>query len=271
MEKYFNFGSANIYYSVAGNGETIVLIHGFAEDGTIWNEQVPFLEKHCRLIVPDLPGSGQSQMLPANAGIEDYAECLNALLEHEGVDKCIVLGHSMGGYITLALAEAYKDKLSGFGFIHSTAFADNEEKKATRKKGIRFIEEHGAYTFIKNTTPNLFSNNFKNAHLNVVQSLIEKGNNFKKEALIQYYEAMMNRPDRTQALANSEVPVLFVIGSEDVAAPLQDLLQQVHLPKIAHIYILEEVGHMSMLEKPEKLNKHILEFINSVNALSIGR
>jgi pimeloyl-ACP methyl ester carboxylesterase len=241
-----------------------VLLHGFAEDGTIWDEQVLFLQQHCQLIVPDLPGSGKSALLEKeNATIEDYAACINALLEKENVRRCIMLGHSMGGYITLAFAAMFPGKLAAFGFVHSTAFADSEEKKNTRKKAIQFIQEHGVYPFLKNSTPNLFAGKYKKEHPQRVADLIEHGKKFSKEALIQYYTAMINRPDRTAVLEKSNVPVLFIIGSEDAAAPLDDLMKQVHLPKVSYIHVLYDVGHMSMWEKPAELNNDLLKFINS--------
>jgi pimeloyl-ACP methyl ester carboxylesterase len=262
MEKKFQYQNSSISYSTYGNGKPVVLLHGFAEDSTIWNKQVDFLEKHCRLIVPDLPGSGRSELLQgANVAIENFAECIDALLENESIDHCMLLSHSMGGYITLAFAEKYPEKVSGFGLINSTALSDSDEKKETRKKGITMMEEYGVFPFIKNTTPNLFSAKFKQEHVEVIDALIEEGKKFTTEALVQYYNAMMNRPDRTEVLKTSKVPVLFVVGSEDVAALLNDLLEQVHLPKISHIQIMEEVGHMSMIEAPEQLNKYLLEFI----------
>jgi pimeloyl-ACP methyl ester carboxylesterase len=262
MEKRFEYKGSNIYYHVYGNGKPVVLLHGFAEDNTIWNEQVSSLEAHCLLIVPDLPGSGRSPLLAKeDAGIEDYAEVVHALLEIENIEKCILLGHSMGGYITLTFAEKYPDRLTAFGLVHSTGFEDNEEKKNTRRKAIGLIEEYGVYRFLKNTNQNLFSETYKKEHPERVNDLIEQGRKFTKEALIQYYTAMINRPDRTGVLERSEVPVLFVIGSEDVAAPLDDLLKQIHLPKVSYIHIIKDVGHMSMWEKPSELNNHLLQFI----------
>jgi len=263
MQKQFQYKSTNISYNIHGKGKAVVLIHGFAEDSEVWNEQVNFLQKNCQLIIPDLPGSGKSGFLSEeNAVIEDYAKIINALLENEQINNCIMIGHSMGGYVTLAFADLFPGKLNGFGFVHSTAFADDEKKKEARAKGIKFIEEHGVYSFLKNTTPNLFAQKFKDEQPEKISELIEKGKLFTKEALIQYYRIMINRPDRTNVLTNSNVPVLFVIGTEDVAAPMQDLLQQVHLPKVSDIHIIKEAGHMSMLEKPLELNEKLLQFIN---------
>lgn len=266
MEKKFQYLDTEIYYKVTGSGQPVVLLHGFAEDNNIWHEQINFLQDYCRLIIPDLTGSGKSGMLQKNdVTIEDYAISVNALLINENIDRCILLGHSMGGYITLAFAEMYPEKLHAFGFVHSTAFADNEEKISSRKKGIKMMEEYGVFPFLKNTTPNLFSENYKKQHLERVSQLIEQGKNFTKEALIQYYSAMMKRPDRTEVLKKSNVPVLFIMGSEDKAALLDDLLQQVHLPTVSYIHIIEECGHMGIWEKAEELNNYLLGFINNVS------
>jgi pimeloyl-ACP methyl ester carboxylesterase len=264
MEKKFQYVTSEVCYKVVGKGEPVVLLHGFAEDGNIWSKQMDFLQEHCQLIIPDLPGSGKSEMLNEGGAIENYAHFVNAVLLNEHIEKCVLLGHSMGGYITLAFADLYPEKLRGFGFIHSTAFADNEEKKLTRQKGIKMIEEYGVFPFLKNTTPNLFSDNYKKQHPEKVSELIEQGKNFSKEVLLNYYTVMMNRPDRTGALRRSNVPVLFIIGSEDKAVPLNDMLKQVHLPRISYVHILNNVGHMGMWEEPQKSNNYILEFIREV-------
>jgi pimeloyl-ACP methyl ester carboxylesterase len=151
--------------------------------------------------------------------------------------------------------------LSAFGLIHSTASADTEEKKQSRQQGIKLINEYGAFSFLKNTIPNLYSANFKKNHPEIIDEVINQSRSFSKDALIQYYSAMMNRTDKSKVLEESSVPVLFVIGKEDVAAPLDIVIHQVHLPKISHIHILDNVAHTSMLEAPVELVKIIEEFI----------
>ena len=274
MQKTVIYKNASISYRTEGKGKPIVLLHGFGEDSHIFDQQIDFLKDHCFLIIPDLPGTGKSALLvsdnqlpatgnlePATISIEDYADCIKALLEEEKINKCILLGHSMGGYITLAFAEKYPESLSRFGLIHSSAFADNEEKKRNRQRGIDLMEQYGAYSFLKNTIPNLFSQQFKEAFPAKLESLIEASKQFSTEACQQYYRAMMNRPDRTSVLKGNPLPVLFVIGTEDVAAPLNDLNKQIHLPLCSYIHIIENVGHMSMWEAPELLNSYLLEFI----------
>lgn len=262
MKKLFEYKNATATYKIIGNGKPVVLIHGFAEDSTIFNAQIEFLKNYCLLIVPDLPGSGASATNIQLLSIEDFAHFINALLQQENITECTMLGHSMGGYITLAFAELFPDKLNGFGLIHSSAFADSEEKKLARQKGITMIEEYGSYPFLKNTIPSLFGKKFKEENVEEINELIEAGKSFTAAALQQYYTAMMNRVDRTQVLKNSKNPILFIIGTEDAAIPLNDVLQQTILPNCSYIHLLDGVGHMSMLEATEKLNLHLLHFIN---------
>lgn len=267
MLKNFRYFNTSISYRVEGTGEAVVLLHGFGEDSNIWNEQVTYLKDKYMVIVPDLPGSGKSSMLEGLSQavtLGDYAVCIQALLLHEKIDECFIFGHSMGGYITLSFVELYPNFVKGFGLVHSTAYADTEEKKLNRQKAIEMMEVYGAHAFLKNTIPNLFSSSFKEQHPEVVQRLIDEAQQFSKEACQQYYTAMMNRPDRHLALKNSKVPVLFIAGTEDVAAPVNDVLEQSKLPAISYIHVLDGVGHMGMTEAPEKINQYLEEFVSQL-------
>ncbi|HEY6978547.1 MAG TPA: alpha/beta hydrolase [Chitinophagaceae bacterium] len=267
MQKKFHYNNVNIFYRTEGEGMPVVLLHGIPLDGSVWDEQIDFLKDYCKLIVPDIPGSGKSTFEKQEeqaTTIEYYASCIYALLQHENVNTCLMLGHSMGGYITLAFAEKYLSLLKGFGLIHSTAFADNEERKQRRKKSIETIEQSGSSVFLKDFIPNLFGKKFKSDHPEKIRTLIEKGNIFSKQALEDYFLAMMKRPDRTAILKNSKLPVLLVIGTEDTAAPIKDVLQQAHLSEITYVHILEECGHIGMWEATANLNNAILEFIKDI-------
>ncbi len=263
----FPYRNTNIHYRKTGTGIPVVLLHGFGEDSHIWDLQAAFLEEHCQLIIPDIPGSGLSPALqetpPGKVSIDDYADCIHALLEHENIEQCIMLGHSMGGYITLAFAEKYASRLNKFGLIHATAFADSEEKKLNRTRGIELMQLYGGQQFLRTTIPNLFSAAFKKTSPQSVEALITAASSFSTPALQQYYEAMKNRPDRTWVLQSNLLPVLFVIGTEDVAAPLSDVIRQTHLPLKSYIHVLKGVGHMGMWEATEELNTALLAFIKS--------
>lgn len=260
------YNGSNICYNVYGQGPAVMLIHGFAEDKRIWDRFVPQLAKEFTLIVPDIPGSGQSDMLKGNQiSICDYAEVMHEILKKEKIDSCCIIGHSMGGYISLAFAEKYKNKLTGLGLFHSSAYADDATKIETRRKGIEFIKTNGPLAFLKTSIPGLFADTEKSkAEINL---LIDRAKTFSGEALIQYYEAMIARTDRTHVLKECSFPVLFIMGRHDKAVPFQHSLQQSHLPSISYINIMENSAHMGMYEEKDKSFSALLYFLQSVHVL----
>jgi pimeloyl-ACP methyl ester carboxylesterase len=249
---------------VGGNGKPVLLLHGFGETGDIWHSLATHLLPFYQLWIPDLPGSGGSAgTAPGN--IDDMAAAIYQLIESESIDNLSLIGHSMGGYIALALAEKYPEKLCCYGLFHSTAFADTTEKIAARKKSIEFILEYGPEAFLKQMIPNLFAENFVLAQRPVVDAQMEKSRHFSGETLIAYYEAMMARPDRTRVLVESGLPVLFILGEKDNAAPLPDLLKQSFLPDLSYIHVLENVAHMGMLEAPERCHNIVTDFLEFIH------
>lgn len=256
------FRDALLHYTVTGNGNTVMLVHGFGEDRSIWDGLAEKLSSQYRLIIPDLPGSGESSMLTGDdIGISDYAESLLAILEFEQVKKLTMIGHSMGGYITLAFAEQHPSLLNAFGLFHSSAYADDAEKIATRKKAIEFVQQNGSAAFLKTSIPGMFAN--PEQHQPEVDQLLGNASRFKPEALIQYYHAMIKRPDRTEVLQSFPGPIMFILGTQDKAVPLEAGLKQSHLPAISHIHILDS-GHMGMLEQPENSLLKLTHFLASV-------
>ena len=260
MEKTILYHQKKIFCRIIGSGDPVMLVHGFGENGNVWDKQVEHLKSKYHLIAPDLPGSGRSEMID-DMSMEGMAEVLHTIIHEENIDKCTVIAHSMGGYITLALIESYWNHVNAFGLFHSSAFADTEEKKEARKKGIEFIKQNGAFEFLKTTTPNLFSANSKLQIPNSIDSFINSLKDFTPEALIAYYEAMINRPERTSILKNTKNSVLFIAGELDIAIPLNDVLKQCHLPEKSYFHVLKKSGHMGMMEETEKANRILEEFL----------
>lgn len=259
------FNNKKIFYRVEGEGKPVLLLHGFGEDGNIWNPQIEALKKENSLIIPDLPGSGNSEMLEGNQSINDYAEVVKAIVDQE-INKdekkrfCLV-GHSMGGYITLAFAEKYPGLLNSFGLFHSSAYADNPQKIETRKKAIEFIRKNGAKEFLKTSIPNLFAEKTKQERPELIERLLKIANKIPAEALIQYYEAMIARPDRTSVLRSFSKPILFIIGNHDTAVPMEDSVQQSHLPAVSSIHILQNSGHVGMWEETPLSSVYLCDFL----------
>lgn len=275
-----NFKGSSIYYKVIGEGPLVLLVHGFGETGNVWQGQADVLKSRFRLIIPDLPGSGLSQFVDG-AGVDDYAAAIKLIVDTElGSEtkasssyqtknvssnnnhaKVAMIGHSMGGYITLAFAEKYPGCLNSFGLFHSTALADNEEKIVAREKGIEFIRNNGPYAFIKKSTPNLFTKKFVISHPKKIATLIEEAKHFTEAALVQYYECMISRPDRINVLNSFQEPVLIIAGEQDTNISLQSLLQQCHLPLQSYFTILQQSAHMGMWEEKEKVEGILLDFL----------
>lgn len=263
------FRNKKIYYRIEGRGKPVLLLHGFGEDGNIWNHQIKPLCKDYCLIIPDLPGSGKSEMLKGNGTLEDYAEVIKAITDEsifkEKKEKQFsLIGHSMGGYITLAFAEKYPKLLNSFGLFHSSAFADDEQKKETRRKGIEFIKKNGSEAFLKTAIPNLFSERTKKEKPELLTQLLTISKDISPEVLIQYYEAMILRPDRTSVLKSFSKPILFICGKFDTVVPLEASLKQIQLPTLSFLHILKNSAHVGMWEEDRISSKYLLKFFTEI-------
>ncbi|MEI7585872.1 alpha/beta hydrolase [Runella sp.] len=238
--------------------KTIVLVHGHGVDASIWEELKNQLSGEYQVLTPDI-----STETGCNS-IEEYADSLYQWLQESGITQCVLIGHSMGGYLTLAFAEKYPDALHGFGLFHSTAYADDDAKREQRKKTLVFMETHGAAAFIKQSAPTMYAESFAKAHPDVIKNHIEKYSQLPTQAVIAGFKAIMNRPDRTQVLQNAAVPVLFIFGQEDKLISFEKNIGLSELPKDAHTLVLAGSGHMGMVEDSEATAKAIREFMEVV-------
>jgi pimeloyl-ACP methyl ester carboxylesterase len=264
MQKIIKYCNTIISYTLTGNGKTVLLLHGFAEDATIWKSLVWQLNKKYKVICIDLPGTGESDWIK-DITIDTCAQIIAAILQREQITLCTLLGHSMGGYIALAFAKKYPDRLRGIGLLHSTAYADTEEKKAARRKSIDFIKEYSAIRYLLQSIPNLFASNFVTKNKMLVAAHIQRNTYMNKETLIGYSQAMLERPDSIAFLQQTTLPILFIIGAKDNAVPYENSLAQCYLPKISYIHILNELGHMGMLEHPIDFNHYVVNFLKEIN------
>jgi pimeloyl-ACP methyl ester carboxylesterase len=245
-------------YKRTGSGnQTLVLIHGYCENNTCFNEQVLFFKDICNVLTLDLPGFGKTPSVP-EITIEEMAQMVNQVLVQEKIESCIILGHSMGGYVTLAFAELFPNKLKGFGLIHSIANADTEERKDKRKQVISYIRENGKEKYIKNFIPGLFT---PNAQKDIIEYAIEQGLVSDELGIIEAAQAMMLRPDRQSVLRNTSLPVYFVIGKNDQLIPEAAMFAQAAICQKSMITYLEKSAHMGMMEEPKLLNIGINKFL----------
>ena len=264
---YLDFKNKKIYYRVEGKGKPILFLHGFGEDGSVWEPQIEKFKKDFQVIVPDLPRSGQSEMLEGAGTLEDYAEVVNKIaaveiMGRQGESSFSLIGHSMGGYIALVFAQKYGHLLNSFGLFHSSALADDPEKIVTRKKSLEFITKNGVENYFRSSVPNLFSEESQNNKKGLITKLIELAGNLSEEVIVQYTLAMINRKDTTQVLKAFTKPVLFIIGIHDKAVPLEASLKQCHLPGSNSVHFLQHSGHLGMWEEEDLSNTYLQHFFN---------
>jgi pimeloyl-ACP methyl ester carboxylesterase len=264
MRKSLLFRNKLLEYEIIGNGLPVMLVHGFTEDRKIWDPVLAGMENKYQWILPDLPGSGQSVYNRSLTQLADLAEALNSITGQEKIRELVLIGHSMGGYISLAFAENHPKKIRGLGLFHSTSYADSPEKKESREKNIRFIQKNGAALFVGQSLPGLFSDAFKSEHPEEISKLIDRYANFNSDSLVFYLEAMKQRPDTTHVLKSINKPVLFIMGEEDKAVPIKDALEQCHLPPISYIHILTHTAHMGMIENTNLCNSFIDRFLEQI-------
>jgi pimeloyl-ACP methyl ester carboxylesterase len=261
MQKKRSYSGDELAYEIKGNGLPVMLVHGFMEDRRIWDPLLTGIENKYKWILPDLPGSGESPYNRSFSQLKDFAGALHAILEYENIGEFVLIGHSMGGYISLAFAEKYPEKIRALGLFHSSSYEDSADKKESRAKSIRFIQNHDPALFVEQSIPGLFSESFKSEHPEEIRKLTDRYANFSRESLVQYLDAMKNRPSTTLVLKSITKPVLFIMGEEDKAVPIKDALEQCHLPRISYIHVLTRAAHMGMIEQTNLCNSFVNRFL----------
>lgn len=265
MQKSLLFRGELLEYEVRGTGIPVVLVHGFTEDRRIWDPVLDGIGESYQWILPDLPGSGRSAFNGSLHQLKDFAEGVKAIADQEQVRELVLIGHSMGGYISLAFAEKYPEMIRALGLFHSSSYADSAEKKESREKNIRFIQNHGAAPFVQQAIPGLFSDTFKSEHPEEIRKLVDRYANFTRDSLVQYLEVMKQRPATTGVLQSILKPVLFIMGEEDRVIPLNDALELCHLPRISYIHILTRSAHMGMIEETSLCNSILDRFLEQIS------
>jgi pimeloyl-ACP methyl ester carboxylesterase len=234
----------SLFYKDRGKGFPLVLLHGFCETHQIWDGLAEEMAKDFRVITPDLPGFGRSELPITPFTIDDIGSQVTQWLSERNIVKPVVIGHSLGGYVALAMAEQNPDSISGLGLFHSTAFADSEEKKANRDKTIEFVKRYGVAPFVETFVPGLFYQK-ENPALNFVKELAL---NTPMETLINYSLAMRDRPSREEFLKSFGGFALVAVGIYDSIIAFSTSQQVSKLASKTMFKSLENTGHMGMFE-----------------------
>ncbi|MCM3630943.1 alpha/beta hydrolase [Paenibacillus glycanilyticus] len=244
------------------NKPVVALLHGYCGSSAYWEQVIEPLSAAARIIALDLRGhgrsSGETGPEETNA-MELYADDLAAMLDQLKINKACVLGHSLGGYITLAFAERYEEKLSAFGLVHSTPLPDSEAAKENRDNAVAAIKKDGVAAFVEGLVPKLYSPDNKVAMPDRVERSIAIGKGTSAAGAIGAAKGMKIRPDRTEVLKKASLPVLLLAGEHDQIIPAERTFA-VEGPNVTR-ELLAEAGHMGMTERPGPFAEALLRFI----------
>lgn len=243
---------------------TLVLLHGFCEDNTLWSHLLPAINYKATISTPNLPGFGNTKPLAEGFSITDVATFLHQKLTKQGIQKVICIGHSLGGYVTLALKHQYPDFVVSIGLLHSTALPDNAEKKEVRSKLISFLQKNPAGNFLAGFAATLFCHPNDEALKPSIKKVVGMSAGVSSQTIIGYTRAMRNRPDLTTVLYQEKAP-FFMAGTCDKAVPLEDSQGQIkQIADKQNCYLLENVAHMGMYEAPntviKAMNKYLMAY-----------
>ncbi|MFJ8235723.1 alpha/beta fold hydrolase [Ureibacillus sp. NPDC094379] len=242
-----------LHYSRKGNGETLVLVHGFLGAKEIFNEVIEEFTTQFDVIAVDLPGHGQSQLEKESYSVYDYAEAVTEVLKHEGVKEAIWLGHSMGGYITLAALEKNMFPIKKAILAYTSDLADSDEQKEKRTKQQQQIPEIGVNGFVDEIIEAFFGQNATKEMVDIARRI---GYRATEKGLIAALDAMKSRPNQHQLVEQTNKAILVLEGTEDkIVKPI--IVQNSTVNKI-----VTSTGHFGMLEDPESFIKAVQEFID---------
>ncbi len=245
-----------------GKGLPVVLVHGFPFDHSIWSPIVPLLKDHARLILPDLRGFGQTPLPEGEQvySIRELAGDILALLDRLEIEKAVLVGQSMGGYVSLAFAQLYPQRLAGLGLVSTQASADSPEKRQGRMKQADAVRRKGVARALEGMAEKLTS---KPELVPAVREVINRQN---PATVIAALKAMAERRDSTENLAGIGVPAVVIAGAEDAVIPLERSQEMNRLLGWSWLVEIAGGGHMLMMETPEQLADALHKFFHTVEA-----
>lgn len=262
MEKSITYRGTEVLYSDLGEGPCMVLLHGYLESRAIWDHFVENFPGTYRFILPDLPGHGASGTWGKVHSMDELAAVVATILETEEIPRVFLAGHSMGGYVAMAFADLYPEKLSAYALVHSTPFADTDEKRANRDREISLVLCGKKRQIVLVNIPKAFAMDNLESMSSQVGLAREIALASPDEGIIALLNGMKERPDRTRVLQDKKLPLLLIGGMKDNYIPVEVFEKLVSLAPHAMTLRLEESGHMGFMEEPQQVYQAFLEILS---------
>ncbi|MBJ2173786.1 alpha/beta hydrolase [Aureibaculum sp. A20] len=262
MDNFFTYKNTAIRYRTSGKGAAVILLHGFLEDVTMWDDLSKELSTRNKVVSIDLLGHGASGNLGYIHTMEEQAEMVKAVLKHLKLRKYIIVGHSMGGYVNLAFAKLFPNTIKGICLMNSTFEADTKEKKINRDRAIVAVKQNHKM-FIRMSIPNLFCEQNRVAFKNEIDQITQSALKLSIQGIIASLEGMKIRKDSTSFFKKATFKKMLILGAKDPVLDSESLKNKV---KNTEVQVVEfPDGHMSHVENKNELAKTLIEFIKSCN------
>jgi pimeloyl-ACP methyl ester carboxylesterase len=245
-----------------GQGFPVVLLHAFPLSRQMWRPQVEALRSACRVIVPDLPGFGESPLGVDPPSVEVMADAVAGLLEVRGVWEPVVLvGLSMGGYVAFAFARKYPERLRKLILCDTRAEPDDDTARANRDRMIELASNNPVSAVLEQMLPKLLGPRTLAEDPAVVAEVKRIAQAQRPEGLVAALKALRDRPDSRPTLAQLKVPVLFIVGRDDALTPVETTRSMAAAVPGSSVVVIEDAGHLPNLEHPGAFNDAALAFL----------
>lgn len=247
-------------FEMIGEGIPIILLHGYPLNRSIWKGVIPFLQDISNVVFPDLRGHGNSPVPEGEYSMETMAADVTALMDKMKIERAIIVGHSMGGYVSLALARYFPERMLGLGLIGTQAVPDTPERFQARMETIQEIQKKGTGVVSASMINRLTQDRKLDAPLKSIMDYATT------QGLIGTLQGIAKREDATAWLASVAVPTLILSGKMDVIVPREKAQEMADL--IPHAWWIEipQCGHMPMMEDPQTTGVAIRSLVLKVIA-----
>jgi pimeloyl-ACP methyl ester carboxylesterase len=259
MMKNILYKNTTISYTDTGEGNTIVFLHGFLENKTMWKDYVTFFAAKYRVVTIDLLGHGESDSLGYVHEMEENANVVHEVLKTLSIRKAIITGHSMGGYVALAFAELFPKNIKKLVLLNSTSKEDSSEKKTNRTRAIKAVKQN-YIAFVSLAIANLFSENNRTRLASEIEKVKEEALKTPLQGIVASLEGMKIRKDREALLRQDIFPTLLILGKKDPVLNYEESLAQIE-DTTAELVSFED-GHMSHIENKEELKVVLADFFS---------
>ncbi len=262
VEKFIMAGERPLHICDSEKGEhCVVLLHGYLESMLVWESFVPLLYKDLRVVTLDIPGHGISIVEGEEHSMDFLATIIRDGLLALGIERCTVVGHSMGGYVALAMCELFPEMIEGLVLLSSTPNADTDEKRKNREREIALVKA-GKKEALANVAPAAgFAVANRGRMKDYIMDLVEQVYITEDEGVVALLGGMMSRRDQNEMMRGAKFPQLFILGKHDDYIPYDVAQKIVESHPQAQVVWLEKSGHMGFLEQPKECAEAILSFV----------